>query len=997
MAEQEVRPQQLSIAEIARLWSAETGDSAEDVERELAEWAYAAAADGAHIGLDAGADKGAPATLKIEPDPLRELCWDDLEAFCRERDRLLPHFWPETPLPSGELLSLGTTPSPGPPETSGPETAAPARTPSDMSRLVVRAMDRMGPSALTATASRRAPLGSDPAEPAAEIAAARENSAASEKIATATGQEKSSQAAAQQGEKDTAPPEGAKGDQPTGADDLDGRRRPPSARAKPPRVARVIRSSKKRPAADLSRDLGQSSKLESMRDIASRAQDVPITVMRPAPAIASSRSERPATATLTLIAAAGLLGGALIAVASGVTWVELRGPGLNPFLFGERLDRSELAAMEQRVTDSLARAAAASGETERLTGELSGARRQIDTLRARIEDISSLGPRLTEVQKSNAELRGTVGDLTAALTAARSGGSAAVQAIEKELKAAREALNQANNATQSAQAEATDLTEALATAQGEIEAGMLARLRLEQEGAKALAAAKDEIENLDQSGSAAQAVVQRLEKELATSKQQIQAQEKDQLALKAQFAALNKELGETRARAERLAAAETESRRLGAALDAAKLDVARLQKAAELGGQQTAELASRLAAERQNSAQIRAGADAAAKKSQALAQDLALALKANTDLRTEADGLNTEAAQLSEFLAKAREEAAALKADRASAVAKADTLERDLASFKDEAATLRTSLEGTNGASAQLVARLAAAERRVAMLSEDRQEALAQADALTQEVAESRQAAETVRAAAAARKADADRLAKELEEAKHLAEEQGAARTAAQSRVESLVVSMAAAQAEVLNLRTRARKADEKSDLLLEAVESWKAEARTLATNLAALKGRATPVAASDLRPQTGSSKEATIGAAAASPADKKLDAGPLTPVADSATGATPQGAAESRAAEQVASRDGSAKLMLARGNEYLGRGDIASARLFFEQAADLGDTAALMAVAQTYDPRVLSGLGVLGAFADPAVATQWYERALSAGDDDASRHLEALRAWQNP
>ena len=54
------------------------------------------------------------------------------------------------------------------------------------------------------------------------------------------------------------------------------------------------------------------------------------------------------------------------------------------------------------------------------------------------------------------------------------------------------------------------------------------------------------------------------------------------------------------------------------------------------------------------------------------------------------------------------------------------------------------------------------------------------------------------------------------------------------------------------------------------------------------------------------------------------------------------------------------------------------------------------MAVGKTYDPRVLSELGVLGAFADPAAAAQWYERALAAGDDEASRQLEALAAWRS-
>ena len=139
---------------------------------------------------------------------------------------------------------------------------------------------------------------------------------------------------------------------------------------------------------------------------------------------------------------------------------------------------------------------------------------------------------------------------------------------------------------------------------------------------------------------------------------------------------------------------------------------------------------------------------------------------------------------------------------------------------------------------------------------------------------------------------------------------------------------MAAAQAEVLILRTRARQSDEKSDHLLEAVASLKTEAKTLATNLAALKGGAALTAASDILPQAGPSKETMIGAAAVpSSNERKLDAEPLTSADDGAVRVAKQRAGENQAAPRTAKRDGSAKLMLARGDEYMSRGDIASMR----------------------------------------------------------------------
>ena len=98
MAEQDVRPQQLSIRDIAQLWCAETGEDPRELEEVLSNWAYVEAVDRGHLDVADGGKDSAPAAstaLKIEPDPARKLTWRDLEAFCRDNDRLVPHFWPE--------------------------------------------------------------------------------------------------------------------------------------------------------------------------------------------------------------------------------------------------------------------------------------------------------------------------------------------------------------------------------------------------------------------------------------------------------------------------------------------------------------------------------------------------------------------------------------------------------------------------------------------------------------------------------------------------------------------------------------------------------------------------------------------------------------------------------------------------------------------------------------------------------------------------------------
>ncbi len=1041
MAEQDVRPQQLSIAKIAHLWSAETGDSAKEIERDLAEWAYAASSDGARIGTESSTDEEAPAKLKIEPDPRRELCLEDLETFCRESDRLLPHIWPDAP------------------DQGDDEPPSQER---DISRLVVRAMDRMGASPRSA-ASRREPRDTGPTKPAPSSVTANQVAA--------------------------------------GAGELDSPGRKPGV--EPASADKEIRTAEKTPTANRTPESKHKPNGGPLRGAAPRTSDVPVKVMRPAPAFAAAPPARTAPAPLSMIAA-GFLGGTLMAAVGGAAWLEFQGPGLEAFLRGEKAPQAELAKTKQRAGDLAARAAKASEENERLLGQLNESRRRNDTLLARIEDIGALGPRLTESQESNAGLRRTLSTLTADLNAAREGGGAAVRAIEEELSSAREALNQAKADTQAARNDTESLTGALAEA-------------------------NTEIENLVLSGTAANAVVQRLENELTASRQDLQALDQDRNKLQTLLAARNEELTDTRARAGQLAAAEKETGRLSAAFDTAGVEIAALTSSLDAERQT-------LDAERQATAQIRDQVTAAAEKIQGLTNDLARTQAVNTDLRAEAESLNTQAAQLSELLATTREDAKALAAERDTAVAKARNLERDLSGAQGEADTLRASLEGTNSASAQLTLRLAAAERQAAALSADRQSAEARIDTLVQELEAGKiaatkqdtartealshvetlnanldiakleiaaltssldaerltalrirdqvtaaaeknqgltndlaraQAANTdlraeakgldtkaaqlsellattredtktlaaerdsaiakakdlerglngaqdeadtlrasldgtqgasaqlaIRLAAAERRAStlsadrqeagtrADTLAKDLETAKQATAKQDAARIAAQKRVESLAVSLAAANAEVLNLRTRTRKAEDKSDRLEETLASLKAEAVAQAAKLTA----------SGKLPQAEPPKESLIGALALpSSGDRKLDVAPKASavlVASQTEGGEP-------AARQTAKGNGAANLMITRGEEYLGHGDIASARLFFEQAAEQGAGAALTALGRTYDPRILNELGVLGAFADPETAIRWYERAISAGDEEASQHLKALRAWR--
>lgn len=79
------------------------------------------------------------------------------------------------------------------------------------------------------------------------------------------------------------------------------------------------------------------------------------------------------------------------------------------------------------------------------------------------------------------------------------------------------------------------------------------------------------------------------------------------------------------------------------------------------------------------------------------------------------------------------------------------------------------------------------------------------------------------------------------------------------------------------------------------------------------------------------------------------------------------------------------------RGEELVAQGDIASARLLLARAAEAGDARSTLALGATYDPTMLTKLGVLGVAADAAQARAWYAKAAEFGSSEASRRLEQL------
>lgn len=81
----------------------------------------------------------------------------------------------------------------------------------------------------------------------------------------------------------------------------------------------------------------------------------------------------------------------------------------------------------------------------------------------------------------------------------------------------------------------------------------------------------------------------------------------------------------------------------------------------------------------------------------------------------------------------------------------------------------------------------------------------------------------------------------------------------------------------------------------------------------------------------------------------------------------------------------------ITRGQELLAEGNISSARLLFQRAADTGLAYGALFLAQTYDPHELALYKVRGMGGDPAVAKLWYEKAYALGAPEADERLRRL------
>lgn len=123
---------------------------------------------------------------------------------------------------------------------------------------------------------------------------------------------------------------------------------------------------------------------------------------------------------------------------------------------------------------------------------------------------------------------------------------------------------------------------------------------------------------------------------------------------------------------------------------------------------------------------------------------------------------------------------------------------------------------------------------------------------------------------------------------------------------------------------------------------------------------------------------EGSSSTAAASRPSQQLDR--ATPPAS-----TPPAAAPRALTPEVQAR---AQAMVKRGETLWRDGDVASARSFFERAAEEGLAEGALALGGTYDPYELGKLRARGPKADNALARRWYEKARDLGSSEATERL---------
>ena len=169
-----------------------------------------------------------------------------------------------------------------------------------------------------------------------------------------------------------------------------------------------------------------------------------------------------------------------------------------------------------------------------------------------------------------------------------------------------------------------------------------------------------------------------------------------------------------------------------------------------------------------------------------------------------------------------------------------------------------------------------------------------------------------------------------------------------------------------------------------EDVPAGDAKDQSFGQGASALEARA---ASPEISPPAALATEPAPGSSIATP---ETEPAPGSSTATPAAQPTPGSSTATPAAVDVSRLSaGQITELLARGDSFLHSGDVASARLFYERAADAGDWQAAIRMGATFDATFLGRVGVR-AVGDPIKAQSWYRHALDLGALKADRQVES-------
>jgi DNA-binding ferritin-like protein (Dps family) len=374
-------------------------------------------------------------------------------------------------------------------------------------------------------------------------------------------------------------------------------------------------------------------------------------------------------------------------------------------------------------------------------------------------------------------------------------------------------------------------------------------------------------------------------------------------------------------------------------------EAAQIKRAAE---NTTTELRQSLQQER-NRAEVLAQSLATAQRE--IDKHTALASKAGDDAAQTKQAAESTTAELRQSLQQERD--------------RAEELAQELATARREIET-HTALGSKAGDDAAQIRR--AAESTAAELRQSLQRERDRAEALAQDLARARREIDMFAALSARADDDAAQVKRAAEST--TAELQKSVQQE-RDRAEALAQNLATARGEIDKYAALASKAGDDAALITRAAEGTMAELRR---SLQQERTRAEALAR-DLE-------------SARRLADQRNAPEPMTV-------AQVKQVVETVAVEQPAARSQDspdvARLLL-RASVLLDNGNIGAARIVLEHATATGSARASFALAETYDPLVLSTWGTFGTRGDPTRARELYAKAHAGGIKNAQERLNALQ-----